>query len=321
MDDVSLNGTSLWPSGRTRAERRIPLPVVRVLVLKLDHLGDFIMGLPAMERLRGHFPSAHLTLVCGSWNVAMAQGLGLFDAVVAFDVFTPDAAADEASNQDRLMLKLRETIKGFHDLAIDLRVDDDTRPYLTAVAASFRAGIGTGSRFAFLDVFLPIDATRPQPPPPRILAAHQFQRGPDCTDQGYAIGFTGGTPPPVLVFGPYLQLPLGRYHFRPFLECAEGSAGYDIVIDDAVVRQGELATDTPIAFFNPTPAGHWQFRLTAPAPGQACRFRFFGGELTREPVSDGLHHCEYLVLLVELIALRVKSGGLLTEQAVHRCGM
>src|SRR5205085_2815895 len=37
----------------------------RLLVMKLDHYGDFLIGLPALQKLRGAFRADHITLVCG----------------------------------------------------------------------------------------------------------------------------------------------------------------------------------------------------------------------------------------------------------------
>src|SRR5215471_9779636 len=51
----------------------------RLLVLKLDHYGDFLIGLPALKKLRRAFPTDHITLVCGSWNVALAKELQVAD--------------------------------------------------------------------------------------------------------------------------------------------------------------------------------------------------------------------------------------------------
>ena len=319
MDDgFAASGYHGFAVGPLRVERRRAVPVVRVVVLKLDHLGDFIMGLPAMERLRAHFPHALLTLVCGAWNMAAARGLGLFDRLVAFDAFPADGQHDDWPRRDVLVGRLLERLDETFDLAIDLRVDEDTRPYLLAVSSRVRAGIGTRSRFAFLDVFLPVDATRAQPPPPRVLPAHLFRHNPPCTDQGYAIGLAGPvTQPCVLVFGPYAQLPLGRYRFRPFLEMAAGQVSLEVVIDDAVVLRASARPGAVLRFFNPTPSGHLQVRVLGAPDGPAGGFRFFGGALERDDVSDGLHQSEYLVLLVELVALRVK-GGLLTEDAACR---
>ena len=42
-----------------------PSPSPRILVLKLDHLGDFLIGLPALMELRAIFPKGHITLIWG----------------------------------------------------------------------------------------------------------------------------------------------------------------------------------------------------------------------------------------------------------------
>ena len=39
---------------------------LRIIVFKLDHFGDFIIGLPSLHRLRRLFADGHITLVCGS---------------------------------------------------------------------------------------------------------------------------------------------------------------------------------------------------------------------------------------------------------------
>jgi len=300
----------------TRMERRLPVASLRIVVLKLDHLGDFILGLPAMERLRRLFPRAHITLVCGAWNLAAARGLGLFDAVVEFGAFPQ--RLDQGAWPERAVLveRLREVLVESFDLAIDLRVDDDTRDYLCAVNARLRAGVGTRSRFGFLDVFLPIDATRAQPPPASLLAAAQFSHAAQCQDLRFAIAFEGCvTAPESLVFGPYLRLPLGHYRLRPFIEVSLGEISCEVVIDDCSLWSGPVGSE--ITFFNPVPMGHFQFRLTRSETDPACAFRFFGGELTRDAVSDGLHQSEYLQLLVELVAMRVHSG-ILTEVPLCR---
>ncbi len=301
------------PPGHTRIERRRSVAVHRVLVLKLDHLGDFILGLPALERLRVHFPQAHITLVCGSWNVPAAAGLRLFDQVIAFDAFAANPAQAPPPDRDRLLPQLRDLLDQSYDLAIDLRVDDDTRPYLTAVLARVRCGIGTRSRFDFLDVFLPIDATRAQTPPPAVLLAHLFHSANGCVDHGYMKQCTEAPAgPAVLVFGPYLQIPTGRFCFSPYLEVLQGGVAFEVLVDDQPISAG-VASGGAIDFVNLTPGGHFQFRLLASAMAEPTTFRFYGGSLLREPVSDVLHQSEYLMLLVELVAMRVRSSGLLVE--------
>ena len=64
-----------------------PLEVRRIVVLKLDHRGDFILATAAFEAVRSAFPNAHITVVCGPWNVAEAEGGGMFDRVLGLAFF------------------------------------------------------------------------------------------------------------------------------------------------------------------------------------------------------------------------------------------
>ena len=129
-------------------------PSPRILVLKLDHLGDFIIGLPSLQRLREAFPASHVTLVVGSWNRAAALASGLADAVLAYDYFPQDARDWNGQPHERLE-KLQAVAAGPYDIAIDLRVDEDTRSLLASVDAGMRCGIGSQARHPFLDVALP----------------------------------------------------------------------------------------------------------------------------------------------------------------------
>ncbi len=135
--------------------------VARILVLKLDHHGDFVIGLPALTELRENYPGAYIRLVCGSWNVSSAAASGLFDDVRTFNYF-PERAVEwigvSASTGWSLFDKAAE---GSFDLAIDLRVDDDTRSLLARVDARLRCGIGSIARFPLLDVALPDSAREP----------------------------------------------------------------------------------------------------------------------------------------------------------------
>ena len=83
----------------------------RILVLKLDHLGDFLIGVPALKQLRELFPGAQITLICGSWNVPTAQKLGVADDVRTFDYFPENTqdwdgqvAKDTVDRDNRLSL-------------------------------------------------------------------------------------------------------------------------------------------------------------------------------------------------------------------------
>jgi ADP-heptose:LPS heptosyltransferase len=112
------------------------------LLLKLDHRGDFLISLPALEKLRTTFPNSYITLVCGSWNEATVRALGVADEIRTYDYFPENSQ------------NFSEVCKGQFDIAVDLRVDEDTRPLLRHVDAALRCGIGSRTRHTHLTAII-----------------------------------------------------------------------------------------------------------------------------------------------------------------------
>ncbi len=189
----------------------------RILVLHLGHLGDFIIAAPALRKLRNAFPKDFICLVVGSWNRASAESSGLADEILTHDHFPEVARAwDGKPVQDAATFK--RTVAGHFDVAIDVRVDEDTRHLLEFVDADTRCGIGISERFPFLDIFLPFDQTkRPTDSTDRILdvllgperfqsrlpVKGLFKHETDFAERDH-----------YAIYGPYLRLPAGR--FRAF---------------------------------------------------------------------------------------------------------
>jgi heptosyltransferase-2 len=113
----------------------------RILLIKADHIGDLILGLDALIEYRKAFPEAHLTLACGPWNVTLAQSLGLFDSVHAVEMFAARADGIKPVFSKALLNDL--DAQSF-DLAVDLRVDSDTRIILSHVNARYKCGFDAG---------------------------------------------------------------------------------------------------------------------------------------------------------------------------------
>ena len=67
--------------------------IQRILLIKLDHRGDFLMTDDAFALMRANFPKSEITIVCGSWNRAQAEKSGYCDKVVTFDFFPEDDLA------------------------------------------------------------------------------------------------------------------------------------------------------------------------------------------------------------------------------------
>ena len=300
----------------------------RLLVLKLDHYGDFLIGLPALKRLREAFPTDHITLVCGSWNAELARRLGVADEVRAYDFFPENGALWSGQPFEDLQ-RFREVCSGGFDIAIDLRVDEDTRFLLEHVEAATRCGIGLRARYPFLDVVLPPQFERRESEGRWIsLEPDRFEscmpkRTPFYHENDFSVTNTH------LVFGPYILLPPGRFraHFglrlvtafprlsrTKIMIDATRNAGAEIVATGRVSwEHGGEPRGATLEFTNDDPSALYEFRIHARGRPLQSRLRFFGvrieligGSSARLKPSE-LHTGEQLSLLVDLIEQRTRT--------------
>lgn len=307
---------------RSRIEINTRPHIARILVLKLDHLGDLIMGLPALERLRTTFPEAHITLVVGTWNAAMAAELKVADRVVAFDAF-PRNSSEEEPNVEATLGVFRPLMSEEYDLAIDLRSDTDTRTLLRAVRAPLKAGIGTRARFPFLDIALPLDSTRNEAERAQQdrLDFFTFSSQESADRRHFGIRSHAGKVERdcAIVWGPYRELEPGDYIFDFYLDLEDdrhgGLINLDVALNGRVVAQ--MPVSQPQNFHLPfrveRPGSRFEARIWAVDGRRSIDFTFYGGVLIKRASRSVLHQSEYLALLVELIAIRTKVSGLLTD--------
>ena len=127
----------------------------RILLLKLDHIGDLVLAMRAMLQIRKAWPDAHITLVCGPWNVELARQFGLFDRIIAYRFFSDAPHDAQAAVSDRHAAFAALDLGEPFDLAIDMRYDQDTRPLLDAIDARFRAGYSARNLKTALNLELP----------------------------------------------------------------------------------------------------------------------------------------------------------------------
>jgi ADP-heptose:LPS heptosyltransferase len=327
-------GLRSGPAGIDLAQfdtRPSPRAALKILVIKLDHLGDFLIGLPALQQLRSVFSESHVTLICGSWNAAIARGLGAADEVRCFDYFPENAQDWDGQIAKKVVAGFREACAGTFDIAIDLRVDEDTRPLLRHVEASLRCGIGSRLQHPYLDVILPREFERRDTALP---GSHAFEIRPD--------GFHSRMPTQTpfyhetnfsitnthLIYGPYCQLPLGRLRAELVYQMTAPAFWWprvrmtiDVIRDDqskpvAVVEVPCLPQSRlcrfEVAFSNDNPAARYEVRSFVRGRPWFTRLRFFGMrvEVIDAPQaryrSAELHIGESLSLLVRLIAERVR---------------
>ncbi len=311
---------------RTRIEQDRRARPRRILILKLDHLGDLIMGIPALELARRSFPDAEIDLVVGSWNEAMARGLGVADRVIAFDAF-PRNSSEEEPDVHATVGSFRGIVPDRYDLAIDLRVDTDTRILLRAANAPLKAGIGTHARFPFLDIALPLDSTRNEAE--RVgddeigLHGFLFQESARRTRFGLHSDKETVERDRAIFWGPYLRLNPGNYVFEFRLDVEEDKRGDGLLLFDIALNWGRQVAqmfvsgpgDFHLPFHVDTPDSAFEARAYTVEGHPSINFSFHGGRLVRRGAGNVLHQSEYAALLIELVRMRTQGGGMLQSLA------
>ncbi len=124
----------------------------RILVLKLDHIGDFVTAFPALRRIKQHFPAAHLTVLAATASVQLAALEPAIDAVIEFNFFHARSESGLRPMEAKRLAKLRAQLAPERfDLAIDLRRQPETRPILRETGARWLAGFDRGYEHPWLD--------------------------------------------------------------------------------------------------------------------------------------------------------------------------
>ncbi len=132
--------------------------VRRILVQKLDHVGDFITGLPAIRRLKQRFPQAEIHVLASSASARLARLEPAISSVVAFDFFHSVSQQGQLEIAQEAWDALEARLKPYRfDLAVDLRKHTDTREVLTRSGARLTAGFERRGAFPWLDISLEWD--------------------------------------------------------------------------------------------------------------------------------------------------------------------
>lgn len=116
---------------------------LRILVIKLDHMGDLILAIPAIMKLRARYPYAIIDAMVGSWNQAAASSLNVFENIITYDFFAKKSSINPESDKAK-MQKILHNVEEY-DIAIDFRRQPDTRRLLLQVPASVYVGYETGN--------------------------------------------------------------------------------------------------------------------------------------------------------------------------------
>jgi ADP-heptose:LPS heptosyltransferase len=164
--------------------RRRPAGPGRILLLRLERIGDLVMALPAIADVRALAPSAEIDFVVGSWNSALAQAI---DGVTRVECL--DASWLSRGTSGVGLLPMLRQARGWrdrrYDLAINFEPDIRSNLLIAASGASWSAGYRSGGGGPVLDQALEYD--------PR---AHTSDNARRLVDEVMGSGAAGRRPEP-----------------------------------------------------------------------------------------------------------------------------
>ncbi len=241
--------------------------------------------------------------------------------MLPFDFFPEDDSARlETLPRECLAKRFAEQIAGNrYDLAVDLRLYDDTREVLRGIEARNRAGFDRYDSFPWLSIRLNTpSATQDDRAEVAVITANHFQ-----TAIGKHRFFEIRADAPhrphdrqSLIWGPYQALKPGRYEFECLIEPL--GEEFEVPFDIAT----EWGSRTILAGILPVFRGRYphvdliieekipkfEFRIIGAAMFELKPFRFMGVRLVRQSAIRGVHQTEAMTLLAHLVRLRLHNA-------------
>ena len=161
--------------------RRAPLAPGRILLLRLERIGDLLMVLPAIADVQALAPDSQIDLVVGSWNADLARSV---DPVRRVQLLDAAWLAREGQGLNLLsLLRAARRWRGVrYDLAINFEPDARSNLLLAASGAAWTAGYVSGGGGALLDVALDYDTRAHTTDNARRLVSTIFGRTPPAQD-------------------------------------------------------------------------------------------------------------------------------------------
>ncbi len=124
-------------------------PFERVLILRLERIGDLLMVLDAISYLRRRLPDAHVDLVVGSWNTSLAELIPGLNRVVTLDAPWL-ARSGSGSSWGELIKTARSWRARRYDLVVNFEPDIRSNFLAWLSGGRQRLGYWTGGGGAFL---------------------------------------------------------------------------------------------------------------------------------------------------------------------------
>jgi lipopolysaccharide heptosyltransferase II len=156
LADTGLQAVRLagWPRPADRESHEAPQ---RILLLRLERVGDLLMVLDAIATVRAMAPHAEIDLVVGSWNLRLARTIPAVNSVETLDA--PWMAREgRGLSWKSLITRARAWREKGYDLALNFEPDIRSNLLLALSGAPRRAGFISGGGGALLT-----DALTPEP--------------------------------------------------------------------------------------------------------------------------------------------------------------
>jgi ADP-heptose:LPS heptosyltransferase/tetratricopeptide (TPR) repeat protein len=135
-EQINSRPSMIRPARRTR----FVAPIRNVLIVRVDQLGDIIVCIPAIRRLRELLPEARLVGLLSFANADLAKTLNLFDEIIVID-FREDEWERRRVMPLHKQHELRRRLEPYKfDVAMDLAEAPVSRPLLLLSGAPFLFG-------------------------------------------------------------------------------------------------------------------------------------------------------------------------------------
>ncbi len=133
-------------------------PPTRILLLRLERIGDLLMTHGAITRARQLWPDAQIDLAVGSWNAPLARLMPEINTVDVLDV--PWLAREGTGlSWPALITRARAWRTRRYDLVVNFEPDIRSNALAWLSGAAHRVGYWTGGGGAFLTTTLAYDPT------------------------------------------------------------------------------------------------------------------------------------------------------------------
>ena len=135
---------------------RPAVPPRRILLLRLERIGDLVMSLEAIEDVRQAAPDAQIDLAVGSWNEQLAR---MINGIARVETLDASWLAREGTGLSvpSMLRHARGWRARRYDLAINFEPDIRSNLLLAVTGAARTAGFLSAGGGALLDVALPYD--------------------------------------------------------------------------------------------------------------------------------------------------------------------